>query len=585
MGFSKKLLAILLCAAMLFGVVAVCANADGEKVGAIIEFGSYPQSKVTDDSIISQLNAKAGTWTSYGYYSNNAPSDYMRYCDVPLDGQNYRGVIFSKCRPERTSDTAVPTTDERYFQVLNKYYCNQVYWFKYEALNWRVLDPTTGLYLCENVIDAQPYNNLLYLYEINGVPYGYGDQARTHYANEYNYSSIRTWLTNDFYDTAFDASEQSEMQSGGKAGDKVFLLTLDDAKNSAYGFVSDNSRTAIPTDYSKCQAVHVNGNNGCTDWYLWTEPNISAFVPTTDSAKLIGSDGGTYGNRVNETFGVRPAIIRNPGGASASSYTVTYNATGGTVSPSSASVAEGGSVTLPTPQKSYSIIYEPNGGSNAPGVKFVTVPCQGWATINNTEFVDFDCGSSYTPSSDITLYAVWDDRVTTTLSPLAPTSSGRTFLGWSTDPRATEAEFDPGDTVILSSDVVLYAVWDGEPGIDNPPVSQPVTLYYDANGGKGAPAPQTTTTGTLKLSEVKPIRFGRSFLGWSEDPQAVTSDFQPGEDVNIYGDTTLYAVWSAPTCRLPIRFTDDWIANLLYILFLPFFIVWTLTGHLLGAYK
>lgn len=72
-----------------------------------------------------------------------------------------------------------------------------------------------------------------------------------------------------------------------------------------------------------------------------------------------------------------------------STYIVTFNANGGSVSPSSLSVASGGTVTLPTPTRS--------------GYK-----CLGWAASKTASKADYKCGGTYKVISDITLYAVWE---------------------------------------------------------------------------------------------------------------------------------------------------------------------------------
>ena len=59
----------------LFGVeLGVISEAASYSVGDIIQFGSYPQSEVKDESLINELNALAPVWdewTNYGYYSGN----------------------------------------------------------------------------------------------------------------------------------------------------------------------------------------------------------------------------------------------------------------------------------------------------------------------------------------------------------------------------------------------------------------------------------------------------------------------------------------------------------------------------------
>lgn len=83
-------------------------------------------------------------------------------------------------------------------------------------------------------------------------------------------------------------------------------------------------------------------------------------------------------------------------------YTVTYNANSGTVSPTSASVAEGSSVTLPTPTRS--------------GYTF-----NGWYTASSGGTRVGGAGDSYTPTSSITIYAQW------TIVPVTPTITTPTY--------------------------------------------------------------------------------------------------------------------------------------------------------------
>ncbi|MBP3330150.1 MAG: InlB B-repeat-containing protein [Clostridia bacterium] len=141
-----------------------------------------------------------------------------------------------------------------------------------------------------------------------------------------------------------------------------------------------------------------------------------------------------------------------------SSYTVTYNANGGTVSPSSKTVNAGEYVTLPTPTKKAAITYNANGGSNAPSAKTVSITCDGWSTSSTAATGTYDCGASYKPSKSITLYAVWV-KTSTTLSSNEPTRSGYEFLGWSTSKTATSATYESGDKISLTKDTTLYAVW------------------------------------------------------------------------------------------------------------------------------
>ena len=47
-----------------------------------------------------------------------------------------------------------------------------------------------------------------------------------------------------------------------------------------------------------------------------------------------------------------------------------------------------------------------------------------------------------------------------TISGIVPSRNGFRFLGWATDPGASAAEYQPGDSIDLESDLTLYAVWE-----------------------------------------------------------------------------------------------------------------------------
>ncbi len=47
-----------------------------------------------------------------------------------------------------------------------------------------------------------------------------------------------------------------------------------------------------------------------------------------------------------------------------------------------------------------------------------------------------------------------------TISGIVPSQNGFRFLGWATDPGASAAEYQPGDSIDLESDLTLYAVWE-----------------------------------------------------------------------------------------------------------------------------
>lgn len=109
----KNALSVLLAVLMVTSIIPfscfvhASAASLGYLVGDIIEFGSYPQSEVTDSALVAALKEQPLEWISYGYYSGSgelgsmAESDYMKYADVEYNGEKYRAVTFSKYRPNQ----------------------------------------------------------------------------------------------------------------------------------------------------------------------------------------------------------------------------------------------------------------------------------------------------------------------------------------------------------------------------------------------------------------------------------------------------------------------------------------------------
>lgn len=178
---------------------------NGGTQGGIIQFGAYPQTKVTDSATITALNSRASGWQSYGYYSGTGelddgqmqPSDYMQYCDVKYGGSKYRGVKFSFYRPYCTG---YGFSLDNSYQDDNGYTTGITYWFKYEPLQWKVLDSLNGLVMCKSMIDCQPFNSYSFS---SGTDFldrctVWGDVNKTYYANSYANCSLREWLNMDF---------------------------------------------------------------------------------------------------------------------------------------------------------------------------------------------------------------------------------------------------------------------------------------------------------------------------------------------------------------------------------------------------
>lgn len=117
------------------------------------------------------------------------------------------------------------------------------------------------------------------------------------------------------------------------------------------------------------------------------------------------------------------------------------------------------------------------------------------------------------------------------------TRDGYTFLGWSKDKDATEADwtFGPGGTKV-TEDVTLYAVWQ----------ANQFTVTFDPNGGtlKGN-APQTVPYGGKLTNPGTPTREGYVFTGWYNTNNETTAwDFTTR---TVQSNLTLKAGWTEET--------------------------------------
>ena len=329
-----SLLVLLFVAVIAFSIPVFRASATAYSSGDIIEFGSYPQSRVTNETLIRSLNAISKTWKSYNYYTGTGsecdgqmvPSDYMKYSDIVFGNEKYRAVFFTQYRPTNTGYISSEDTSN---QDNNKYYTNVIYYFLWEPIKWRILDPDTGLVLSEIVLDSQPINN------ISSGGYDYDETGEKHYANNYAKSSIRSWLTDQsdntsFLNTAFTEKQQNRIQltwvydshqysnensqyTWSTTHDKIFLLSWSDMWPSKYGFAvneyNDPAKRAKGSDYALCQG-------------LWPKPVIPSELSLcqpwglrstgfgADRATIVTTSGGISSEwRVTSTgIGVRPAL-------------------------------------------------------------------------------------------------------------------------------------------------------------------------------------------------------------------------------------------------------------------------------------
>ena len=191
-----------------------------------------------------------------------------------------------------------------------------------EVIEWIVLskDQNQMLDVSKYALDVLPYNN-----EIQDITW--------------ENCTLREWLNKNFYKTAFTAKERKMIKNtkltnadntvygtpgGSDTKDNVFLLSLDDIKNTEYGFNSDYSEYDIAR---RCASTAYAKTPGAGSYQFYYSESESKEYPTADGeptcrwwlrspgdyaslVALVEYGGNVYdaGDQVDFEYAVRPAL-------------------------------------------------------------------------------------------------------------------------------------------------------------------------------------------------------------------------------------------------------------------------------------
>ena len=257
--------------------------------GKSILYGLYPNTLVTDDSLISTLNSLDDMVYTFGW----GRGDCRLY-----DGDYYELVHGNPVRNWITFRNGQP------------YEQGNDYWFKFEPIRWRLLSFEDGVFFLtsENIMDNRRFDTS---------------------ANNYKDSEIRKWLNEAFARYAFlrcdSFIETTEVDNSAATtgtptnpyacettNDKVFLLSDAEVRNANYGFVHNSDRACEATDYAIAKGLYLQPNYTCSSW--WTR---SPYYKDSNQAGCVYDSGNIstpkygmtiYGRDGYSFTGVRPAM-------------------------------------------------------------------------------------------------------------------------------------------------------------------------------------------------------------------------------------------------------------------------------------
>ena len=355
--------------------------------------------------------------------------------------------------------------------------------------------------------------------------------------------------------------------------------TLDTAINN---FQNGNGMYSPPIVWTK-------GSNGGTHYFLVTKKISSNLYEMVDpisednkqvnlvsyATNIVYGNGGTAKGQLSDVIQYK----RNTALPSAS-YTITYNANGGSGAPSSQTHSSGATHTVK---------------STIPtrfGYTFV-----GWGTSSSATS-GYLPGQTFTVTGNRTLYAIWQSAYN------CNTSTGRANYNaniiapghckYYTITLADTRKYHIESTGDIDSKITIYnssgteLISDDDAGSDfnfslnytfqrgqkyyikihayndnkgTIPFTMRVyyNITYNANGGSGAPSSQEKLYGeNIYLSSTIPQRSGYTFLGWATSANATSAQYSAGDLLSENGNVTLYAVWRQ---NAPTTYTVSYSAN------------------------
>ena len=261
------------------------------------------------DKLVYERNGK---YVYFGYYPQS-----IKPCDVEVSG----GVV--------DGDGNYLGSDGNYYKkvVANPYnsltkFTNgetvtkgKEYYFKIEPIKWRILEEKDGKLklLCESIIDVRIF-----------------DKNTQHYLN----SGIRTWLNEEFFNSAFDPDQQEKIleeyvdmsyQSAGAPNtpeyegesgrdDRIALISTRELRNKSYGFadnsgIFDDARMRLASDYVRATASEYGIGIGDDGFGIWWTRSLDYHYTNDKAITTVTQDGYAQNTeRIDTERGIVPML-------------------------------------------------------------------------------------------------------------------------------------------------------------------------------------------------------------------------------------------------------------------------------------
>lgn len=262
----------------------------------------------------------------------------------------------------------------------------------------------------------------------------------------------------------------------------------------------------------------------------------------------------------------------------ANTYTITYNANGGTGAPSSQTKTYGQPLTLSStkPTASWTLTYNSNGGTVSPTSKSVSRPFKAWNTRADGTGTSYASGASYTANASVTLYAQYTNPTAGTLP--TPTRSNCTFNRWTT---AQNSGSTVTSSTTITKNTTIYAFWnykltlDGNGGTIQIYDPHQETVTWEDESGQhteivtvdyrdvqttsiyvphGEPFNLSNYSNVTYITTDSDETMSKEFEGWSTSASSNIINYTPTSSITLTDPEVLYAVFS--TLTFTVTFED-----------------------------
>lgn len=227
--------------------------------GKICKFGSYPQRRVLDPGILSIFEAEGKPTMSSpnGWeimFRTRTGNPYTWYKDKVIGDKKYRAVYFMKFRDvfiSRISDIT-PSV-----QRISNYPPMRIYVFSYDSIEWNVVQSHNGsaIVLSSVGLESREFHN------------------KWDESVEWCDSSLRQWMNNEMYNTAFSPEEQKYIYTIDGTDDHLSIISSEFLERSSKHMTKFDSFNISGSDYLRC----LGGYCDRTVSSFWVKSEVEEF--------------------------------------------------------------------------------------------------------------------------------------------------------------------------------------------------------------------------------------------------------------------------------------------------------------------